>query len=195
LLHGIGTGPEAWRPQVERFASSREVLSPSVAPSLTRATVALEAMGLPCADLCGVSWGSLVALRFAIERPDRVSRLVLTAGFASLPLHLRVFQRVMSVLVRVTPRAPHELAPPMREGARFDVREAARRLETPTLVLCGERDRVNLPLSRNLANLLPNARLETVPDAGHVANLDNPQAFNALLDTFLSLSPEREPLR
>lgn len=193
FLHGIGSGAEAWRPQVERFVSSREVFAPPVGPSLERATFELDAMGLPCADLCGLSWGSLVALRYAIERPERVSRLILTAGFAWLPPHLRAFQHVMSVLVRVVPRAPHELAGPMREGARFDMREPARRLETQTLVLCGEGDRVNLSLSRSLAKLLPNARFEIVPDAGHIANVDNPQAFNASLDAFLSLPREQAP--
>lgn len=151
-------------------------------------------MGLPCTDLCGVSWGSLVALRYAIERPERVSRLILTAGFAWLPPHLRASQHVMSVLVRVVPSAPHELARPMREGACFDVREPVRHLETPTLVLCGDRDRVNLSLSRNLANLLPNARFETVADAGHVANVDSPLEFNALLNAFLlTATPVRSP--
>ena len=75
----------------------------------------------------------------------------------------------------------------MREGARFDVRSSAARLHTPTLVLCGERDRLNLALSRSLAGLLPNARFETIPNAGHIANLDNPQAFNAALNAFLAL--------
>ncbi len=73
----------------------------------------------------------------------------------------------------------------MRECARFDVRRSAERLTTPTLVLCGERDRLNLPLSRSLATLLPNARFETIPDAGHIANLDNPEAFNAAVSAFL----------
>ena len=45
----------------------------------------------------------------------------------------------------------------------------------PTLVLCGERDRINVRLSRRLAEILPDARFEVVPDAGHVANLDNPK--------------------
>lgn len=186
FLHGIGTGPEAWRAQVEAFGSSREVFTPAVAPSLERASSELDALGLACADLCGLSWGSLVALRYAIDRPERVSRLILAAGFASLPIHLRTLQNVMSLLVRVVPGAPHELAGPMREGARFDVREQARRLKTSTLVLCGERDRVNLSLSRSLASLLPAAQFETVPEAGHIANVDNPRAFNASLDAFLS---------
>lgn len=186
FLHGIGTGPEAWRHQVDAFSSSREVFTPTVAHSLERASSELDALGLARADLCGLSWGSLVALQYAIDRPERVSRLVLAAGLAALPTRLRVFQHVMSVLVRIVPGAPRELAGPMREGARFDVREPARRLETPTLVLCGERDRVNLSLSRSLARLLPNARFETVPEAGHVANVDNPVAFNAALEAFLS---------
>lgn len=98
FLHGIGTGPEAWRPQVEAFGSSREVLTPAVAPSLERASFELDALGLACADLCGLSWGSLVALWYAIDRPDRVSRLVLAA-------------------VRVTASAPAD--PPVRpERAR-----------------------------------------------------------------------------
>jgi pimeloyl-ACP methyl ester carboxylesterase len=186
FLHGIGTGSEAWQPQVEAFRHSRVVFTPAVVPSLVRASSDLDALGLACADLCGLSWGSLVALQFALARPERVSRLVLAAGFASLPIHLRMFQYAMSTLVRVVPGAPHELAGPMRQGARFDVREQARRLETPTLVLCGARDRLNLSLCRSLARLLPNGRFETVPDAGHVANVDNPLAFNASLDAFLS---------
>ena len=43
--------------------------------------------------------------------------------------------------------------------------------------------RLNLKLSRELAETLPDARFEVVPAAGHVANLDNPAAFNQhLLD-------------
>jgi pimeloyl-ACP methyl ester carboxylesterase len=186
FLHGIGTGPEAWREQVEAFQQSREVFTPKVAPSLDQASADVEALGLACADVCGLSWGSLVALRYALARPERVSRLVLAAGFASLPIHLRMLQYAMSALVRVVPGAPHELGRPMREGARFDVREQAGRLETPALVLCGERDRLNLSLSRSLARILPNGRFEIVSGAGHVANLDNPLAFNELLGAFLS---------
>jgi 3-oxoadipate enol-lactonase len=186
FLHGIGSCAEAWQPQVEAFGSSREVLTPAVAPALDSAFADLVALGLERADICGLSWGSLVALQYATQRPESISRLVLVAGFAALPLHLRVFQELMGVLVRVVPRAPHHLAAPMHEGARFDVRKQARLVEVPTLVLCGEHDRVNLPLSRSLARLLPKARFEIVPGAGHIANRDNPAAFNASLDAFLS---------
>jgi pimeloyl-ACP methyl ester carboxylesterase len=141
LLHGIGTGPEAWAPQVDAFSSTRRVLTPRVSLDLGRAVEALQAVDAARLDLCGLAWGALVALRFALEEPARVRRLAVCAGFASLPRALRALQYALSL-------AGRELARPMRQGARFDVRRQITSLEPPLLVLCGERDRVNRPLSR-----------------------------------------------
>jgi 3-oxoadipate enol-lactonase len=186
FLHGIGTGPEAWQPQLEAFGGERSVDAPRVPLDLDRACAVLDDLEeAEVLDLCGLSWGALVALRYGLDRPERVQSLTLVAGFASLPWHLRAFQYAVSAAVRVLPRAPHELARPMREGARFDARRRLDSLRAPTLVLCGARDRLNLPLSRALARAVPHARFEVVPDAGHVANVDNPAAFNRLLAEFL----------
>lgn len=54
----------------------------------------------------------------------------------------------------------------------------------PVLVLVGERDRANRRLSRALAEAL-GAELHVVPGAGHVANIDAPEAFNEALRSFL----------
>ena len=178
LLHGIGTGPEAWRPQVDAFTRERRVLTPRVPLDLERACSELDALEGGRFDLCGLSWGGLVALRYALEHPERVRSLAVCAAFASLPRPLRILQHLLALPAR-------ELARPMREGARFDIRERVSALEPRLLVLCGARDRVNRPLSRRLASLVPNARFELVPDAGHVASVDNPDAFNRLLGAFL----------
>lgn len=56
--------------------------------------------------------------------------------------------------------------------------EPARRVKTPTLILHGQEDTV-IPLedSRALADLMPNAKLEILPEAGHCWNVENPAAF------------------
>ena len=41
-----------------------------------------------------------------------------------------------------------------------------------------------------MAKAIPGARLEIVPDAGHVANLENPEVFNRVFSEFLSSLPE-----
>jgi 3-oxoadipate enol-lactonase len=213
LLHGLGTGPSAWNPQIEAFADEREVIAPFLLLDLDGAVRQVGELvdGQEAIDLCGLSLGALVALRVAIERPQRVRRLVLAGGFARLPRRLRVLQLILGSAIRVLPRrvlvrglvsavpqryradaqralssaSPAAVSRVMRAGARYDVAAAAQRLQIPTLVLCGEVDRHNVPLSRELAELLPKAELRFLADAGHVANLEQPGAFSAILRDFL----------
>jgi 3-oxoadipate enol-lactonase len=72
-----------------------------------------------------------------------------------------------------------------REGRRFDVRAGLERVTMPVLVLVGADDWANQRLSRKLADQIPGAQLELIPGAGHVANLDAPDAFNEALRSFL----------
>jgi 3-oxoadipate enol-lactonase len=60
-------------------------------------------------------------------------------------------------------------------------------ISVPVLVIYGERDAV-VPraLAEEIAAGIPGAELAMIPQAGHVANADNPAAFNALLRNFLA---------
>ncbi len=57
----------------------------------------------------------------------------------------------------------------------------------PALVVTGEEDEL-IPIdeSRNMAAALKGASLHIIPKAGHLANLEQPDVFNAALTTFLS---------
>jgi 3-oxoadipate enol-lactonase len=68
-----------------------------------------------------------------------------------------------------------------------DQRDRAAAVDVPTLVMVGDEDRITPPaLSEQLAALIPGARLTVVKRAGHLANLEQPDAFNGALDQFLS---------
>ena len=68
-----------------------------------------------------------------------------------------------------------------------DQRDRAAGIAVPTLVLCGAEDRITPPaLSEALAALIPGARLATIEAAGHLANAEQPRAFNAAIDAFLA---------
>jgi pimeloyl-ACP methyl ester carboxylesterase len=58
-------------------------------------------------------------------------------------------------------------------------------LQQPALILAGEADAPSVATSKALAGALARARLEIIPGAGHVVNLQQPQAFNAALLRFL----------
>lgn len=68
-----------------------------------------------------------------------------------------------------------------------DQRARAAAIDVPTLVLVGEEDKITPPaLSRQLATLIPGAKLEIIVGAGHLSNLEQPHAFNAAIDGWLS---------
>ncbi|MFT7772172.1 alpha/beta fold hydrolase [Roseateles sp.] len=65
-------------------------------------------------------------------------------------------------------------------------RSAVGALETsrptaPVLLIRGDRESVGLDIQR----LLPQARLHTIPDCGHVSNLEQPHIFNRVVTEFL----------
>ena len=60
-------------------------------------------------------------------------------------------------------------------------------LDLPVLVINGEHDSdARISVGAELARTLPDVRLAVIPAAGHLANLDNPGAYNAALGEFLS---------
>lgn len=71
-------------------------------------------------------------------------------------------------------------------AARLDLRERLGAIATPTLVVVGALDAITPPAdARELTAGIANATLLELPDAGHVSNLDAPDAFTAALQTFL----------
>lgn len=60
------------------------------------------------------------------------------------------------------------------------------RVSVPTLVITGAEDEL-IPVdeSRRMASAIPGATLVIIPGAGHLANLEQPDAFNAALADFL----------
>jgi pimeloyl-ACP methyl ester carboxylesterase len=162
-------------------------------------------------NLVGLSLGGLIAARFAIEQKHRLRRLVLVAPAGLRPRAPEVAfddvfrippEELMGRLVhRMDTLAPHLPADPgdvdfivdryreMRTTAimlwdqPFDrvVPRWLGRVDTPTLVVWGEEDRlVPAELARGWADLLPRGTVVTFPDAGHLVLDESPEASAAV---------------
>jgi pimeloyl-ACP methyl ester carboxylesterase len=69
---------------------------------------------------------------------------------------------------------------------RVDGRDMLSRFGGPLLVLVGAQDGLTPPdRARAMASLVPGATLVEIPAAGHLANLEAPEAFNQALAQFL----------
>lgn len=70
---------------------------------------------------------------------------------------------------------------------RPDQQGTLRKTKIPTLVLCGEQDQLCPPRRHEfMAQLMLNARLEIIPEAGHLPPLERPEIVTDLLRRWLS---------
>jgi pimeloyl-ACP methyl ester carboxylesterase len=59
------------------------------------------------------------------------------------------------------------------------------RIHVPTLIIVGEDDVVTPPkLSQAMHAAIPGSTLVVIPQAGHLANIEQPAAFNAAVRAF-----------
>jgi 3-oxoadipate enol-lactonase len=99
------------------------------------------------------------------------------------PADPAVRSEVVETMARIDPAA-------YRIGASAvwlaDQRDRAHDIRVPTLVVCGSEDKVTPPaLSTALTQLIPGARYEPIEGAGHISNLEQPEAFNTLVGAFI----------
>ncbi|HEX6542602.1 MAG TPA: alpha/beta hydrolase [Ktedonobacterales bacterium] len=165
-----------------------------------RAEMARRAIEHVC--LVGHSLGSAIALRMAVDYPALVSRLLLVGGGARLrvlpallaeakatpdsakwqlvemafaPAHQ---QQAREFFEQRTPTAPGMLHRDLAACDAFDMMSELGHIAQPTLVVTGEEDRLTPPkYARFLAEHLDNARLVLIPNAGHYAQIEAPEAI------------------
>lgn len=67
----------------------------------------------------------------------------------------------------------------------------ANQIRVPTCVIVGEQDRLTPPEAcRALADQIPGAEFHTIPNAGHMTSLEQPQIFNQIVERFLERHAE-----
>lgn len=92
-------------------------------------------------------------------------------------------QASIAVMARV-PEASYRVA--LQAIAGFDRRAALAAIAVPTLCLAGAHDRTAPPeVMQRMAQRIPGADYRCLADAGHIANVEQPAAFQAELLSFL----------
>ena len=127
-------------------------------------------------DLARVGWG----------RDDPVFREVFAAQF--LPDGTRADWAAFDQLQRRT-TSPENAVHFLEEFARIDVRQEARKVSCPTLIMHSRDDhRVPMRFGEELATLIPNADLVALSSNNHLLTASEPawQVFRDELDAFLA---------
>jgi pimeloyl-ACP methyl ester carboxylesterase len=142
----------------------------------------------PEAVLCGMSLGGYLSLAFRLRHPERVRALILVD---TGPGYRRDDERdAWNAYVERTAAglADHGLANAARGiMAQRDaaVIESLPSIDVPTLVVVGSEDAPFLRAADYMAAKIPDARKLVIDGAGHEANMDAPEVFNAAVLEFL----------
>ena len=84
----------------------------------------------------------------------------------------------------------------MARASAENLRDVLPRVDVPTLLVHGGQDvRAPLPVAEDLHTAIPGSTLVVLPDAGHVCNIEAPEAFNQAVRSFLQSPGGRWPRR
>jgi 3-oxoadipate enol-lactonase len=185
------------------------------------AVALMDHLHIPAAHVLGLSMGGMIAQEVALNYPDRVMKLVLGCTFscqkdgsgeteeytkatgkdsratklalASLANNSPVGRLFVALWMTLNSRSWAEGFE--SQGAAIRGHDTSERLHTiasPTLVICGTRDRVIRPSSSEfLASRIPNARLVMIENGSHSMSAENRREFNRAVLDFLGDLHER----
>jgi proline iminopeptidase len=142
-------------------------------------------------------------LRDALPRLDAGDRAILehidlNALLAPEPGVHSAYSRAMYAAWFADPTLAEMFSPPRSEsqtgaavasqlrGQGYDWTALLRAVSVPTLVIHGDRDLLPVSVAHEIVATLGNARLEIIPDAGHMPFWESPELFFALTESFLS---------
>lgn len=203
LLHDAGSAPMAWEDVVVPLYGSRRLLTPWVpglrptGPGplpLPEAAAALDSEllleGVQQVDVCGTGFGAMVAAQLAADVPDRVRRLVLMA-VQERPS--RTALRMQGALARLVPASrladagvsKTRLLQALELARGMDLSGSLPRVQAPTLVVVGSRDRAGQAGARAVTKAVPDARLRLVEGAGRTVDAEAPAELVTVLRDFL----------
>lgn len=189
---GAGGRVDNLRPIAQRLAARRETILceyPGLGgvpahPGL-RTFADLQAYLLkrlpPRFDLVTMSMGGVLALRIALEQPERVRKLTLLATSGGVDVSALGGLDWRENFRKVQPHAPDWFV-----EDRTDVTPQLENIPHPTLLVYGDADLIAPPsVGQLLERKLPNARLEVIAGATHDLEIDHPDFIASMIEAHL----------
>ncbi len=183
---GVQTILEAYRLSRSLVAGLVPVAGPYEYPAKTLYGVPFWHYLVPLMELSvmPVPWLTRTAWRSVTEQ----SELMYWSGRAGRLIGAQASRQLMTEyfahLSKLDPLISFRMAKAMGEHSAKDLLPD---IEAPTLVLTGAKDVMTPPrLGEEMAEIIPNARLEILPEGSHTLPIDEPDRFNRLVEEFVS---------
>ena len=218
LLHGGMGNSDHWAFQVPELSTTHQVIvidsrgqgrssrpkaKPSYDAMATDVLAVMDQLKLTKASIVGWSDGGEIALKLAVNHPERVDKMFIlganydasgskprngkpSATFGIYSAKCRKDYARMSKTPKQFDAHVQWLLPIWRNPMGF-TQDQLKQITAQTVVADGEHDEIiELAQIKEMATLIPNARLEVFKDASHFVLWQDPTSVNKVLVDFLA---------
>ena len=174
----------------------------------------IKELNLDKVTLVGHSMGGMTALTFALNHPDKVSKLILVGTSAKMTLlgyiqlwimmHISSYESFVRGMIDFQHHKPSEqikkesFERAMRTPKfasyecftefmkNYDIRERISQIRIPALIVVGSKDEATpVEMSQYLNREIKGSKLQIIPDSKHMVMIDKPNELNGIIEEFI----------
>ncbi len=227
--HGWMDDCSVWKSQIEFFAKKYKVIvydhrghgkSDKPEKDYSIQTLSndlyslIQKLNLEKVTIIGLSMGGMTAMVFALDHPEKVSRLVLVGTTAKMSFSMRVqiwimmhifpyksfargvidakynkpseqvIKEAMDRALRTPKHAAYECS--LEFTKNYDIRDRVSKIKVPTLIIVGDKDNITpVDMSQYLNREIEGSKLQIMPNSKHMPMIDKVKELNEITDKFI----------
>ena len=200
LVHGLGQTEKSWDKIIEELDKSNiKAENPNLFELAKNYEINYENIYRTFCDycnsfkekinLCGLSLGGILSINYAIEYPEKVNSMILIGTTYKIPK--KIF-KLQNFIFKFMPKSTFENMGIKKNDfinltnsmADLDIKSKVDNIKCKVLILCGEKDNVNMESAKQLNRNIKASKLEIIKNAGHEVNTENPKELVRVISKY-----------
>lgn len=200
LVHGLGQTEKSWDKIIEELDKSNiKAENPNLFELAKNYEINYENIYRTFCDycnsfkekinLCGLSLGGILSIDYAIEYPEKVNSMILIGTTYKIP---KKMFKLQNFIFKFMPKSTFENMGIKKNDfinltnsmADLDIKSKVDNIKCKALILCGEKDNVNMESAKQLNRNIKASKLEIIKNAGHEVNTENPKELARVISKY-----------
>lgn len=200
LVHGLGQTEKSWDKIIEELDKSNiKAENPNLFELAKNYEINYENIYRTFCDycnsfkekinLCGLSLGGILSIDYAIEYPEKVNSMILIGTTYKIP---KKMFKLQNFIFKFMPKSTFENMGMKKNDfinltnsmADLDIKSKVDNIKCKALILCGEKDNVNMESAKQLNRNIKASKLEIIKNAGHEVNTENPKELASIISKY-----------
>ena len=200
LVHGLGQDETSWNEVKNQLKNSKiNIETPNLFSIVKNYQANYENMYKTFADYCnhfnekvnlvGLSLGGVLAIDYVAEFPEKVNSIMLIGVPYEIPKTMFIIQNI--VYKFMPKRIFEKIGCPksdmirlLKSMSQLSIPEKAPNIKCNTLIICGEKDNINMKSAKQLNQVIQNSKIKIIKNAEHEVNKDNPKELANIISNF-----------